>query len=180
MYVFSGLDVVCFFRGVWSPGVFSSMLLLCSANLGAPWPIAFRLRGQDPLLILALGDLQWARGTFLSVSFSPPPWSGSLVPRLWKGIPPTPLLLIARPSRLLRGSGGWLVGRRGAVGISFLPLVGRLVPLSPAGVLLFFSLCCLLCVVCALITYVCCWHVLFVVCFVFLSFVGVRMQDPGF
>ena len=46
------------------------MLLLCSAKLGAPRPIAFRLRGQDPLLILALGDLQWARGFFLSVSFS--------------------------------------------------------------------------------------------------------------
>ena len=76
--------------------------------------------------------------------FLPSSWSGSLVPRLWKGIPPTPLLLIARPSRLLRGSGGWLVGRRGAVGISFPPLVGRLVPLSPAGVLLLFSLCCLL------------------------------------
>ena len=81
--------------------------------------------------------------------FLPSSWSGSLVPRLWKGIPPTPLLLIARPSRLLRGSGGWLVGRRGAVGISFPPLVGRLVPLSPAGVLLLFSLCCLLvCVLC--------------------------------
>ena len=139
-------------------------------DLGAPRPIAFRLRGQDPLLILALGDLQWARGPLLSVSFSLSLWSGSLVPRLWKGIPPTPLLLIARPSRLLRGSGGWLVGRRGAVGISFLPLVGRLVPLSPAGVLLLFSLCCLLCVVCALITYVCCWPVLFVCLLVLLSF----------
>ena len=77
----------------------------------------------------------------LCLLFLPSSWSGSLVPRLWKGIPPTPLLLIARPSRLLRGSGGWLVGRRGAAGISFLPLVGRLVPLSPAGVLLLFSLC---------------------------------------
>ena len=28
----------------------------------APRPIAFRLRGQDPLLILALGDLQWGGG----------------------------------------------------------------------------------------------------------------------
>ena len=45
----------------------SSFLLI---NIGAPWPIAFRLRGQDPLLILALGDLQWARGPFLSDSFS--------------------------------------------------------------------------------------------------------------
>ena len=28
-----------------------------------PRPLAFRLRGQDPLLILALGGLQWARGS---------------------------------------------------------------------------------------------------------------------
>ena len=88
-------------------------------------------------------------GGLSCLSLLPSFWSGSLVPRLWKGIPPTPLLLIARPSRLLRGSGGWLVGRRGAVGISFLPLVGQLVPLSPAGVLLLFSFVlfdvCLLC-----------------------------------
>ena len=51
-------------------------------------------------------------------------------------------MLKARPSRLLRGSGGWLVSKRGAAGISFPPLVGRLVPLSPAGVLLLFFLCC--------------------------------------
>ena len=57
---------------VWSlaRGFLSPMLLLCSVKLGAPRPIAFRLRGQDPLLILALGDLQWARGPFLSASFS--------------------------------------------------------------------------------------------------------------
>ena len=77
-------------------------------------------------------------GGSLVCLFLPSFWSCSLVPRFWKGIPPTPLLLIARPSRLLRRSGGWLVGRRGAVGILFLPLVGRLVPLSPAGVLLCF------------------------------------------
>ena len=49
-------------------GFVTSSLLI--AKLGAPRPIAFRLWGQDPLLILALGDLQWARGPFLSVSFS--------------------------------------------------------------------------------------------------------------
>ena len=87
--------------------------------------------------------------------FLPSSWSCSLVFRLWKGIPPTPLLLIARPSRLLRGSGGWLVGRRGAVGISFPPLVGRLVLLSPAGVLLFVFFVLSVVFVLSLITYVC-------------------------
>ena len=87
-------------------------------------------------------------GGLSCLSLSPFFWSGSLVPRLWNGFPPTPLLLLARPSRLLRGSGGWLVGRRGAAGISFPPLVGRLVPLSPAGVLLMFSF--VLFVVCVL------------------------------
>ena len=87
---------------------------------------------------------------------------------------------MARPSRLLRGSGGWPVGRRGAVGLSFPPLVGRLVPLSPAGVLLLF-------VFVLFVMYVLCFDSLRVllvrvVClFVFLfSFAGVRMQDPGF
>ena len=36
---------------------FNSLLPLCYDKLGAPRPIAFRLRGQDPLLILALGGL---------------------------------------------------------------------------------------------------------------------------
>ena len=62
-----------FLRGslVPRPGFLASMLLLCSALFGAPRPIAFRLRGQDPLLILALGDLQWARGPFLVCLFLP-------------------------------------------------------------------------------------------------------------
>ena len=110
-------------------------------------------------------------GAFLSVSFSPLSfWSGSLVPRLWNGIPPTPLLLMARPSRLLRGSGGWLVGRRGAVGISFPPLVNRLVHLSPAGVLLLFCICVFFCVFCGfdslrvLLARVVCLFVFFFLC----------------
>ena len=115
----------------------------------------------------------------MSVSFSLLSWSCSLVPRFWKGIPPTPLLLIARPSRLLRGSGGWLVGWRGAVGISFLPLVSRLVPLSPAGVLLLSFVLFVVCGLCfdslrVLLARVVC----LLLCF--LSFVVVRPQDPGF
>ena len=113
--------------------------------------------------------------------FLPLSWSGSLVPRLWKGIPPTPLLLIARPSRLLRGSGGWLVGRRGAVGISFLPLVGRPVPLSPAGVLLLFFLCVVCCeCFCALLTYVCYWIGFFWLFVLFLLFFVCSSARPWF
>ena len=146
--------------------------------VSAPRPLAFRLRGQDPLLILALGDLQWVGG-LSCLSLSPSSWSGSLVPRFWNGIPPTPLLLIARPSRLLRRSGGWLVGRRGAVGISFLPLVGRLVPLSPAGVLLLSFVLFVVCVLCfdslcVLLARVVCLFVLFS------SFRCCSLQDPGF
>ena len=70
-YFFSELDDGLFFDGEFGrQGFFSSKLLLSSVMLEAPRPIAFRLRGQDPLLILALGDLQWARGPLLSVSFS--------------------------------------------------------------------------------------------------------------
>ena len=57
----------CFCQFVCTPGV----LILASPLIWiarAPRPIAFRLRGQDPLLILALGDLQWAWGPFCSFS----------------------------------------------------------------------------------------------------------------
>ena len=70
------------------------------------------------------------------------------------------------------------------MGISFPPLVSRLVHLSPAGVLLsfffllFFSVC-----FCAVIAYVCCWPVLFVcLFFLILSLVFVcktLVCDPG-
>ena len=100
-------------------------------------------------------------GAFSICLFLPSFWSGSLVPRLWKGIPPTPLLLMARPSRLLRGSGGWLVGRRGRLeSLSHLWLVDSF-PFLPPGSCFCFSFCCLLCMFCVLITYVCCWYVLF-------------------
>ena len=49
------------------PGVFASCFPWYVKGMHrAPRPIAFRLRGQDPLMILALGDLQWARGPFCS------------------------------------------------------------------------------------------------------------------
>ena len=56
--------------GVLSDAAGFVTISLLTAMLGAPRPIAFRLRGQDPLLILALGDLQWARGPFC-LSLSP-------------------------------------------------------------------------------------------------------------
>ena len=58
----------------------------------APQPIAFRLRGQDPLLILALGDLQWAWGVLLVCLLLPSSWSGSLVPRFVERDPSYPPL----------------------------------------------------------------------------------------
>ena len=76
-----------------------------------------------------------------------------------------------------------LAGRRGAVGISFLPLVGRLVPLSPRrGLAFVFPLCCLLCVFCVfdslrvLLARVVCLFVC-LVSLLFLFFF--LLQDPG-
>ena len=107
----------------------------------------------------------------LFVCLPPSSSSSSLVPGLWKGIPPTPLLSIACPSRLLRASGGWLVDVREAVGISFPPLVGQtLDPFSPGYC--FFTLCFdSLRVLLALV--VCLFVLLF-------SVVGFRLQDPVF
>ena len=124
---------------------FFSSFRIC---FGAPRPLAFRLRGQDPLWILALGDLQWVWG-LSCLSLPPSSCFWSLVPWFWKGIPPTPLLLIARPSRLLRGSGGWLVGRRGG-GRNLFPAFGgsTRTPFSRRGLASCICVVCRLCFVC--------------------------------
>ena len=66
MFFWIGFTCLRFGRSLTSARGFVSRLP-CFQNLPrAPRPIAFRLRGQDPLMILALGDLQWARGPFCS------------------------------------------------------------------------------------------------------------------
>ena len=65
-YCFFWSGIACGSFGLGSSGF---LFLGSPVPLGlweAPWPIACRLRGQDPLLILALGDLQWAWGPFCS------------------------------------------------------------------------------------------------------------------
>ena len=126
------LDVCCFSL-LWPRRGYCFRSSPFRSGYWAPRPTAFRLRGQDPLTILALGDLQWVRGPFCSHYISS---SSSIClvfffvffcrvlvlsrPGAENRDPSYPLLSIARPSRLLRGSGGWLYDRRGAVGILFL------------------------------------------------------------
>ena len=72
-FAFSIGDDILFVLGIgrrsfrslfWMPSGFVSRCLPIAVIIRAPRPLAFRLRGQDPLLILALGDLQWVRGPF--------------------------------------------------------------------------------------------------------------------
>ena len=113
------------------PGVCFPVSPLSSVRFQTPRPIAFRLRGQDPLLILSLGGLQWARGSvrfFLVLLFLvlvslpghpplllllPPLLSSSVL--LWRCVFLFPLVLVAVLPRVL--SLVFVVGVRG--GFSF-------------------------------------------------------------
>ena len=116
--------------------------------------------------------------------FLPPPWSGSLVPRLWKGIPPTPLLPLARPSRLFRGSGGWPSRQEGG-GRNLFPTFGWSThsPFLPPGSCLFSFVLCAVCVVCfvslsVLLARVVCSFVCFSFCLYF-ALCKTLDVDPG-
>ena len=146
----------------------------------APWPIAFRLRGQDPLLILALGALQWVRGPFclfLSPSFLV--WFSC--PQVVERDPSYPPLAdspsLPTPSRI-----GRMASRQEGGGRDFVLCLwwADSFPFLPPG-----SCFCFVFVLCAV--YVLCFDnlrvlldglfLLFVL--IFLSFV-VRLQDPVF
>ena len=102
MFFFSGSRILAYLVGVLvfrsNAQGFNSLLLLSYDKLAAPRPIAFRLQGQDPLLILALGDLQWAGGPFCSFTSSSSSSSSSSVlvlsrPGAEKRDPPYPPLV---------------------------------------------------------------------------------------
>ena len=124
------------------PGFCSSTRLLCSAKHRAPRPIAFRLRGQDPFgLILALGDLQWARGPSLSSLFLPSYLAWFSCPGEVKRDPSYPPLAdspsLPTPSRIGRMA-SW---QEGGGGDSFSAPLGwsTLFPFLPPGSCFCFS-----------------------------------------
>ena len=74
LYTKSGeCSLFCFLMGCFdvlvSVGLVRGVSFSC--YLMSPRPLAFRLRSQDPWLILALGDLQWARGSSKGFLSSP-------------------------------------------------------------------------------------------------------------
>ena len=130
------------------------------SGIWAPWPSEFRLQGQDPSLILALGDLQWARGPFffslfssnnkfsflyLDTFLSQGRGSGSpLPPPVASPSLPTPSW-IGRMASQQEGGGGDLVPAFGCPSSNFLPQGSCIVVVFLlCGALLFDSLCVLL------------------------------------